>query len=267
MNTIFIIYKKLFCLLTGSNISKIPGVRKVCAIINKKITPETIEVFGNKIHIGNSGTVNFLHDTSDEIDFFKQHINRGEKIIDVGANIGWFSMIFAKIVGNEGKVFSFEPGKDNYSTLRKNISINNFENIVSENVAVSDFNGELNLELSKTGNHKVSKKGTKTKCIKLDGYLKDEKIDFVKIDVEGHEYFVLMGMHNILKNNEKIKLKIEFNYKLIKKSGIKPENLLDFLIQNGFTLYDLRYERQMSKEELIKEYSKIDGATDIFCFK
>ena len=157
---------------------------------------------------------------------------------------------------------------DNYKILRKNILQNNFKNVISESFAVSNFNGSLNFELSKTGNHKVNQHGISIKCIKLDDYFKNEKIDFVKIDAEGHEFKILSGMQNILKNNFQIKMKIEFYYNLIKESGDEPGELLDLLIKNKFKFYDLRSKNaKVTKEELLEKYSKNIGATDIFCIR
>lgn len=269
MKKSFLIYKKIFNKLRGSGISRIPGIRFLTFYITKKIQPEYIEFFGNTIHLSkNDGSLNLLEDESNEVDFFKKQIKLNDTIVDIGANIGWYTMIFAKITGEHGKVFAFEPGEDNYFILQKNIVENNFKNIISKNVAISNFNGELNLELSKTGNHKIGDNGILIKCIKLDDYLKSEKIDFVKIDAEGHEFKILLGMNKILENNEKIKLKIEFYYKLIKESGDEPEELLNFLIKHKFCLYDLRSEnKRVTKNELLKKYSKNIGATDIFCVR
>ena len=75
-------------------------------------------------------------------------------------------------------------------------------------------------------------------------------------------------MQNILKNNDKIKMKVEFYYKLIKESGSQPEELLDLLIKNKFSLYDLRdNNKKIIKEKFLDKYSKNIGATDIFCIK
>jgi FkbM family methyltransferase len=266
---VFLIYKKLFNCLRGSKISKIPGIRSTIFFINKKLKPEYIEFFGNKVYLSkNDYSLNLLDDENSEIDLFKKNIKLEDKVIDVGANIGWYTLIFGKIVGNKGKVYSFEPGHDNYTILKKNIVINKFNNIISENVAVSNINGNLKLELSEVGNHKVGKDGITIKCIKLDDYFNNEKIDFVKIDAEGHEFNILSGMQKILSNNDKIKLKIEFYYKLIKESGNEPSNLLDLLIKNKFSLFDLRDKnKKVTKDEFLKKYSQNIGATDIFCIR
>jgi hypothetical protein len=71
---------------------------------------------------------------------FKKHLRKGMIMIDIGANIGYYSLIAARIVGKDGKVFAFEPHPSNYEWLRKNIEINGFTNVIPINKAIADKN-------------------------------------------------------------------------------------------------------------------------------
>ena len=120
MKKSFLIYKKLFNTLRGTGISKVPGIKSTIFFMNKKLKPEYIEFFGNKVYLNDyDHSLNLLENENDEIKFFQKYIKQGDNVIDIGANIGRYTLIFAKIVGNKGKIFAFEPGNDNYKILKK----------------------------------------------------------------------------------------------------------------------------------------------------
>src|SRR4051812_41668384 len=78
---------------------------------------------------------------------FKEHLKKGHVVLDVGANVGFHTLYFADLVGEDGKVFSFEPVKHNFASLTNNININNFKNINSYQLALSNKNEEFNIDI------------------------------------------------------------------------------------------------------------------------
>jgi FkbM family methyltransferase len=108
----------------------------------------------------------------------------------VGANIGYYTILLADKVGNNGKIYAFEPNKTSFEILNKNIRENKLKNVVAVNAAVGSKNGKIKLYKSEKnfGDHKLYRKDKKVnevKVIKLDDYLKDIKIDLIKIDTQG----------------------------------------------------------------------------------
>ena len=83
-----------------------------------------------------------------ETDVMKKIVKKGDVDLDLGANIGYYTLIFAKIVGKNGKVFAFEPDLTNFTLLKKNVEINGYKNVVLINKAVSDKTGKLKLFLN-----------------------------------------------------------------------------------------------------------------------
>ncbi len=129
--------------------------------------------------------------------------------VDVGANFGLFTLYASKLIGIYGKVISFEPFKKNYESLIDNITINKLSNVQTENIAIGQEEGEINLyyDVKEMNLGMVSTKfiensfREKVNIVSLDSYFENKpfnKIDFIKIDVEGHEYKALLGMKNIL---------------------------------------------------------------------
>ena len=165
-------------------------------------------------------------------------IQPGMTVVDVGANIGIYSAFFAKIVGNTGKVYAFEPSPHNFNLLQK---YNKNKNLTLIQAAVGDTTGKITLYVSDKLNvdHRTYESGENREKIeiasyRLDDYLKSEKIDFIKMDIQGFEYQALLGMKNILQNNPDIKILMEFWPYGLAKAQSSTEELLDFLHKLGF---------------------------------
>jgi FkbM family methyltransferase len=140
-------------------------------------------------------------------------LEEGEVFVDIGANIGYFTIVSAKEVGSEGEVYSYEPVSQNLDLLRKNIEVNELENVSVRNKLVSGSSGERSLGISKRkGQHSVKgdfSEEEMVKSVKLDEEL-ERRISLVKIDVEGAELEVIEGgMETIRRDSPEIIL--EYN--------------------------------------------------------
>ncbi|MEM0174295.1 MAG: FkbM family methyltransferase, partial [Sulfolobaceae archaeon] len=144
------------------------------------------------------GTTNYIRNT----------LKKGSVFIDLGSSNGYYTLIASKCVGNEGKVISIEANPETYKRLLNNISENKLDNVLTYNIAISDYDGEANIFLNpgdedglasiinKTEKYMVNK----IKCYKISTILNDlniNKVDILKMDVEGSEINVLRGMDNI----------------------------------------------------------------------
>lgn len=132
--------------------------------------------------------------------FIRSHV-RGGIALDVGAHIGYYSRLLSPLVD---VVYAFEPDPRNYALLKENTK--RFKNIIPLNFAVSDESGEQPFFLVKnsTFRHSLIDEGggerIAVKTVALDEMpeLKDKRVSFVKIDVEGHEQSVLRGMTEVI---------------------------------------------------------------------
>jgi FkbM family methyltransferase len=148
---------------------------------------------------------------------------KGEIVVDVGAQVGRYSIITSKLVQNEGKVIAIEPEPLNFKLLEANIQLHKAENIIPVKCALTDTEGYTKLWLGKTpGWHscvtdsKANFTGdfVNVRCMTLDSLLRElgiQQIDWLKIDVEGAELIVLRGGLFALKNSKNLKIIIEVN--------------------------------------------------------
>lgn len=134
--------------------------------------------------------------------YFKKTIRPGMTMVDVGANLGYFSRLAAELVGQTGHVYAFEPDADNFLLLRENIK--RFKNVHIVQSAVSDREGTVTFYLSsKMGMHSLLEKNGNGRSVTvpsttLDRLYEKTDIHFVKMDVEGAETAVFRGMRKLL---------------------------------------------------------------------
>jgi len=197
-----------------------------------------------------------------EMDFFKKTVRKGWTVLDIGANIGYPSLLFSKLVGERGRVIAFEPDKNNLEMLRKNIKVNNCKNIVVVPMAVSDRtgNGTLYISDSHSGDHRIynsldeKRKTQNIETISLDDYFKSEnKIDFIQMDVQGAEELVFQGMKKLLNENKEMSILLEFWPEGLRKIISSPRGFLKMIERLGFQLAYLNENDGMVSKISIKE--------------
>jgi FkbM family methyltransferase len=134
---------------------------------------------------------------------FEAEIEPGTVIYDIGANVGYFSLLAAVLTGKEGKVFAFEPLPRNIEFLRKHIELNKMAQISVIEAAVSDHSGEAYFDLgaSSAMGHLSEAGEMRVRMVCLDEMLDKGELlppDYIKLDVEGAEYEALQGARQLL---------------------------------------------------------------------
>ncbi len=197
-----------------------------------------------------------------EIALLKKYIRNGDVVLDIGANIGFYTKILSDLVGESGKVYAFEPDKKNFSYLKQNTG--DLKNVEFINKAVSDKSGEITLYQSDLLNvdHKTyaTENYTSTaviECIKADDAVAGQKINFIKIDIQGYEYFAFKGMQEILKYND-LKIITEFYPYGIKESGVSITEFFNTFKENKFTVFLCEFDTLIPfRMEDIPNYEKL----------
>lgn len=184
-------------------------------------------------------------------------LKKDDVLLDIGANIGLYSLYASKIIGDNGKIISFEPFEQNFQSFTKNISLNSFTNIQVEKKAVGAENGTINLyynqdekNLGMVSTQSIENSiSEKVLIISIDQFLeasKTKKIDFVKIDIEGHEFKALKGMQNTLL---KYKPTILIEILVENKSIDNKEFIHEFLVDLGYHKYFINDNGSISNKE------------------
>lgn len=180
-----------------------------------------------------------IYDIIYELDIDLKNTN----IIDIGANLGAHTLIFAEMVDEFGKVYAFEPQRIVYYQLCANIISNGFNNIYAFNVALSDDNGVTNIErvnyfddnIMNIGNtHIVDSDGDKIEKRTLDSYF-FENVSIIKIDVQGYENFVLNGALETIKKNNPIFI-IEIEDEQLEIYNKNKNDIFDFFKKHKYIL-------------------------------
>jgi len=212
----------------------------------------------------------------------KKYVHEGDVVIDVGAHVGYYTLLMAQLVGKNGKVYSFEPDPVNFELLKKSVEINGFENVVLIQKAVSDttekiklFLGDNDSAINRIYDAKLgdAKKSIDVESITIDEYFKenDKLFNFIKIDSEGSEAKIINGMEKFLTKNRKLIMMTEFFPFLIKKSGDEPKQYLKSLENSGFELYNIlddnKETNKINSESFLKIEPDSEYCTNLLCKK
>ncbi|MGJ8593505.1 MAG: FkbM family methyltransferase [Aquaticitalea sp.] len=207
---------------------------------------------------------------------FKKILKKGDVVLDVGANIGLTTIRASKLIGSKGKVYAIEAMPSTFQILIFNLHLNNLTNVTAYNEALAEYVGisELfyNLDINRGSASLYSdekKEGVEIKINTLDQFVIEhdiKTIDFIKIDIEGAEYPMLMGGSNFLEKNKPI-ICIEFSREV--KSKYASELIFDVL---KYT-YSYRIFRQIGGKKSISKLIEIKNSRELpnhdnlYCFQ
>jgi FkbM family methyltransferase len=199
----------------------------------KKVNNKTVYVTTtNDIQVN---TYEALYPIYPDFDYYQHFykVSKDDVVVDAGANCGHLSIFFAKLVGKQGKIFAFEPDKYNIERIKKNMALNSeIENsIVIEDLLLWNTNELIDFQESGTVGSSAVWKPDAENCIKKQAVTIDswvlinniQKLDFIKMDIEGAEIEALAGCIETIKklqpnfaiatyhivNNEKTYIRVE----------------------------------------------------------
>jgi FkbM family methyltransferase len=209
-----------------------------------------------------------------DTELVSQEVRGNMNVLDAGANIGYYALLEASLL-DQGKVYAFEPDPRNVEVLEKNIEVNNLsDKIKLYPYAVGDKDSVQKFQLYKESNinsfvkniKKVSSedKSINVKCLKLDNFSEIDKIDFIRMDIEAYECFLIDGAIEFLKRKENIKLLIELHPEVYNNQELDFTKRLEKLKELGFQAkYLISAGIPRPKEIIAKGYQPIKTAREL----
>ncbi|MEN9910280.1 MAG: hypothetical protein RLZZ540_3439 [Bacteroidota bacterium] len=195
-----------------------------------------------------------LFDYEDSM-FLIHNLKPEDLFVDIGANVGHYSLLAAGIC--KAEVIAIEPIPSTFIKLEKNLNLNNLSQKVKIfNIGVGEQNAILNFTRNKDVMNSVALEYetdiVSVEVKKLDDVLIKNNPTFLKIDVEGYEYFVLKGALNVLKNENLKYIIIELNFST-SKFGHTNEEIFSFLL--SFDFVSISYDVEHRKITPLKTYN------------
>lgn len=197
-----------------------------------------------------------------ELALVRQFLKTGDHFLDIGSNVGLFSVLASKVIGKTGIVYCFEPTPKTYKRLLENIELNKLSNIKTYQKGISNQNGTLKINTSLDGydawnsfampvcGEKFLSENVET--IKLDDFFSStnsfQNISLIKIDVEGWEKFVLLGGQEYLNKPNAPSILIECVSGITKNAGYESKELINILNSYGYKLYRIE-EKKLIHED------------------
>jgi FkbM family methyltransferase len=179
----------------------------------------------------------------DETKLFERLARPGMTVVDVGAYVGYFTLLSSHLVGASGRVFAFEPADEAYRYLVDNIEANGCRNALAVKKAVSDTVSTATLMPDPVGpesfltNGPHNGEGVVVETIDLDKFFEAQDwpaVHMIKMNIEGWELSALRGMRQLSKRNPELQLIIEFNPMAMRRGAISREALASALAELGF---------------------------------
>lgn len=217
------------------------------AVCPKKGSVE-IAIFGAKFNCDLSDHIQrsiflFGYDT-DAVSFIKSRVSPGDVFFDIGANVGFYTYLASSLVGESGRVFSFEPNPTVFAKLSNTIQANNIQNVEAMNCGLGSVPGTLNLYLNqesgnatasmvKQSNPDAIPVAVKTIADVVSEY-NIERIAYLKIDVDGFEPEVFLGAKELLNNGVVSSVQSEFCDYWLRENGTSTQQLHASLLAAGF---------------------------------
>jgi len=278
------LYKKCEDVLSRRGLDRFYIVKASAHLLKSQLKSDFVEIDGHKMFLDPLDSLRLsIKGVYEEFEteIVKKIIKKGDVVVDMGANIGYYTLIFAKLVGDGGKVFAFEPEPANFDLLEKNLEINGYKNVVLVRKAVSIKTGKTKLYLAddNKGSHTLvnandNGASIEIDSIRLDDYFKnyDGKINFIKMDVEGSEVDAIRDLSSFLGKMDQIKIMTEFSPLMLKKFGTKPEAYIQLLNEFDFDIYDIDVKKKklipIDLHNLLKKYTpQKENHTNLLCVK
>ncbi|MBI4677563.1 MAG: FkbM family methyltransferase [Elusimicrobia bacterium] len=174
-----------------------------------------------------------------------REVKPGMTCLDIGANIGVYTLYLARLVGRSGRVVAFEPEPENFEMLERNVARNGYAQVECVRKAVSDRTGAADLGFCEEnrGDHRLFSRGQGRRAVPVETTRLDDffppgaKVDLIKMDVQGSEVAAMEGMRRVLQDNPRVMVLAEHCPALTEAAGFSAASLAEFWRDLGFEAF------------------------------
>lgn len=212
-----------------------------------------------------------------ETQAFKEFLKPGQVVLDIGANIGYYTTLFSRLVGAQGRVYAFEPTPHTFKILQKNVLRNRCENTRVFKAGLSDKSGEAKIYVNaynKGDNRIYATPGMRTVPIRLECYdtfppLAGQFIDVVKMDIQGAEVLALRGMRRMLERCKPLMI-VEYTPSKLASAGTSADEFMNILVSLGYRFGEVDEEHGLRSNAVPEAELRAMGGkgryTNVICF-
>lgn len=178
-----------------------------------------------------------------DISYLRRFIDRDSWIIDVGANVGFFTRQFSQWVSGEGRVLAVEPEAANFAALEQmKARLPSSDSIIARRCLLADVDATLRLELNpdNPADHRIGEEGIATPALRLDSLMAElrwPRVALIKIDVQGAEPLVLAGANETLARNRPAVF-MEIDDTALRRFGFSAEKLQNEMLARDYEMYE-----------------------------
>ncbi|MBI4289354.1 MAG: FkbM family methyltransferase [Chloroflexi bacterium] len=186
-------------------------------------------------------------------ELFERFVTPGVTVLDLGAQFGYFSVIAARKLKGQGRVYAFEPIPANVGLLEKNLALNGCTNVTIVPKAVGNSPSVVTMKAYEASTshgtlHPLPgmrvKDSIPVECVTIDGFLQGQPVDIIKMDIEGNEPYALEGMRETVRRSPALIMFAEFSPGYLRQAGVKPRDYVRQLESMGFDLQVIDEERR-----------------------
>lgn len=216
------------------------------------------------------------HYEPQETRWYVEHVGRGDTVVEAGANVGYFTLLLARLVGPEGRVVSYEPDPELAAILRRNVEVNGYADVVEvREAAVAAESGTATFyrAMKSSGDHRLHTHGEgrdretfPVRVVRLDDDLArldpplDRPVDLVKMDIQGAEPLALAGMAGLLREHPPRRMLVEFWPQGLVQMGNDPAAMVDTLRAAGYRVIRLDTGSELDLARALVELTPANGA-------
>lgn len=255
-------------LCRGTTLGKL-GDSFVRRMLSLAFADGAVLVRGQMMRIGGSHELASEGYERETTRLFETLLQEGMTVVDIGAHVGYYTLLAARRVGSRGRVYAFEPELLNYETLRENVRISGYRNVVTMRKAVSNRSGAAKLYLEDNMSHSLylpqgTRRSIEVETITLDDFFRNlgwPDVHVIKMDIEGAEGTAIEGSAQLIQKCRDVRLIVEFFPARLGNAGTEPGSFLRRLKALGFELRVIDEEKGLRSFQVGDLLSRLTRGT------